>query len=109
MGRLLPNIFGRTTIGSSGNSGFVGSAKKTGNMYALGSIGDRERYRGAGEFAKPDYGVAVSGRKSDDIKDNESEEHIINYGPHGITKTMDISVDVEDRGRSDSSVNGNQV
>lgn len=109
MSRLLPTVFGRSTTGSAGNSAFIGSARKSGNMYALGSVGDREHYRGAGDFSKPDYGVVVSGRKPDDLKDNESEEHIINYGAQGITKTMDIMVDVEERSRSGSSVRENQV
>lgn len=110
MGRMLPSVFGRSRTGSSGISGLSGGAKKSGNMYALGSLSGR------GASAEPEYGhgVAITCRKSDEenlhhhgshaTKDNESEEHIINYGPNGITKTMDIMVDVEERGESVSTI-----
>jgi hypothetical protein len=112
MGRVLPSVFGRTKTGSSGISGFSGAAKKSGNMYALGSLSG-----GGGGNADPQYGhgIAITCRKSDEenlhhhdhshtTKDNESEEHIINYGSNGITKTMDITVDVEERGESVSTI-----
>ncbi|KAL7274197.1 hypothetical protein RUND412_002912 [Rhizina undulata] len=99
-------VFGWTTTkNSSGLSGLRSrsrgaSGNNAGNMYALGSMSDRaDNYRGV-ELGTAEYNAVVVGRGSRDGKENESEEHIISVAYNqqtGITKTMDVTVDVSER------------